>query len=313
MLRTSMLALLVVLCLASTTRAQNPDAGFTPGPHNNPETCGDLWRGIGLPDYAREQERDTVVVCHSRYVLSHNNDDKTPDWVFEHLTPEQISGTNTRPKIKFKPDPFVAPDKRAVDDDYKNSKFDRGHQAPSGDFTANREWMVESFFLSNIVPQVGVGFNQGIWKKLEDHVRDLVSERGDLYVMTGPVNPNEVGDAQVVINDTGNACRKTIVLKPLPRKSICGAKMSGCVNGVTVPVALYKVVYDPRMQRANAFIMPNIDHRDANGFSNSFEYIKKFQVTVQIVEKFTGLEFFPELPATTRRTVVSQCAEPMAH
>ena len=173
MRRSSMLALLAALCLAGATRAQNTDAGFTPGPHNDPNTCSDLWKKVGLPVYAREQERDTIVVCHTRYVLSHNNANKTPDWVLEHLTRAQVSGTNKRPKVKFKPDPYVPPDKRAVDSDYTNSKFDRGHQAPSEDFNENRQWMIESFILSNVVPQVGVGFNQGIWKSLEGHVRDL--------------------------------------------------------------------------------------------------------------------------------------------
>ncbi len=315
MLRTSMLTVMAALCAAGAAQAQNADsaAGFTPGPHNDANTCSDLWKGVGLPEYAREQGRDTIIVCHSRYVLSHNNEGKTPDWVLERLTREQVSGDNTRPKMKFQPEPFVPEDKRAVDDDYKNSKFDRGHQAPSGDFTEKREWMVESFFLSNIVPQIGVGFNQGIWKNLEDHVRDLVRRRGELYVVTGPVYPDEIGEAEVTISDTNNVCRKTIVLDPLPRKSICGSKMTGCVNGVTVPVALFKMIYDPHLRRANAFIMPNINHRDASGFSDPFEYIKKFQVSVQVVEKFTGLEFFSALAPVVRKQVVMQCAAPMSH
>ncbi len=152
-----------LLCLSGAAAAQN--AEFTPGPQNDPETCADLWKGIGLPEYSRE-DRDATIVCHTKYVLSHSNDDKIPDWVLERLTREQIGGTNKRPKVKFKPEDFVDKGKRAVDDDYRNSKFDRGHQAPSDDFKADVEWMKESFILSNIVPQIGVGFNQGIWRSL---------------------------------------------------------------------------------------------------------------------------------------------------
>lgn len=313
MRRSSMLALLALVCLIGTAQAQATDTSFTPGPHNDPSTCSGLWKGVGLPVYAREQERDTIIVCHTRYVLSHNNADKTPDWVLEHLTRAQVSGTNSRPRVKFKPDPFVPPDKRAVDGDYTNSKFDRGHQAPSEDFNENRQWMIESFILSNVVPQVGVGFNQGIWKSLEAHVRDLARARGELYVITGPVYPGELDGETVTIKRSANRCHETIVLKPLPRTSICGARMSGCVNGVTVPVALYKIVYDPYMQRANAFIMPNIKHRSTRGLADPFDYIRKYQVTVRMVERLTGLEFFPALAASTRRSVVSRCAEPMEH
>ena len=89
--------------------------------------------------------------------------------------------------------------------------------------------------------------------------------------------------------------------------------MSGCVDGVTVPVALFKIVYDPHMQRANAFLMPNIKYPSTRAIPDTFAYLKKFQVTVQTVERFTGLEFFPALSANTRQPVVSQCAEAMAH
>ena len=172
----SLLAAAAALCFASAAAAQNAhdNAGFTPGPQNDPETCRDLWQAVGLPEYSRPDERDTTIVCHTRYVLSHNNDALGPDWVLEHLTAEQISGSNTRPKMKFQHETLVP--KGAVDADYTNSGFDRGHQAPSGDFNANVDWMKESFFLSNIVPQVGIGFNRDIWAKLENHVRDIARD-----------------------------------------------------------------------------------------------------------------------------------------
>lgn len=306
----SMFVIAAAFSVAGAAAAQQ--AAFTPGTENDPETCADLWKGIGLPDYARDSERDTTIVCHTKYVLSHNNDDKTPDWVLEHLTREQVSGTNKRPKMKFQPEPFVAEDKRAVDKDYTNSKFDRGHQAPSDDFKQNRDWMVESFFLSNIVPQVGVGFNRGIWKELEDHVRDVTRDRGELYVITGPVYRSESGDGKIVISDSVNACRNKIVLDPPKRQSICGATTS-CDAGVTVPSALFKIVYDPRNKRANAFILPNINHRDAADFTEPLDYLKKFQVTVQVVEKYTGLEFFRAIPARSRRPFMTQCGALMTH
>jgi endonuclease G, mitochondrial len=311
MLRTIAFAMLAAVCVAGAAAAQDNKAaaGFTPGPHNDPDTCGDLWKGIGLPEYAREDERDATIVCHTKYVLSHNNMDKTPDWVIEHLTKAQITGTNKRSKMKFQPEPFVDPQKRAVDDDYKNSKFDRGHQAPSDDFKANRDWMIESFYLSNIVPQVGAGFNRGIWKNLEDHVRDLVNDRGELYVVTGPVYRGETGNGKITIGTDINLCRKAIVLDPPARETICGSK-SKCEDGVTVPSALYKIIYDPFMGRANAFILPNISHR---GFTDPLEYLKKFQVTVQVVETLTGLEFFRDLPLAERRPLTEQCAEMMEH
>lgn len=291
----------------------SPAAGeeFQAGPANNPETCKELWEGIGLPRYARPGEHDADIVCHTKYVLSHNGESKTPDWVLEHLTKSQF-GKHTRPKLKFRPDPDLPEDKRAVDADYRNSKFDRGHQAPSADFSGNPDWMVESFFLSNIVPQVGAGFNRGIWKNLEDIVRDLiVDNRSELYVITGPVYRDEDGK-KISISAKANPCRNAIVLDPPKKEAICGSKAK-CENGVTVPAALFKIIYDPRLKRANAFILPNINHRDSADFKDPVDYLKKFQTSVQVVEKYTGLEFFRDLSKRDRRPVLEQCTTMMLH
>lgn len=303
--RRLLLAAAAALCLTSAAAAQNAhdNPGFTPGPQNDPETCRDLWQGVGLPEYSRPDERDTTIVCHTRYVLSHNNDALGPDWVLEHLTAEQISGSNTRPKMKFQHETLVP--KGAVDADYTNSGFDRGHQAPSGDFNANVDWMKESFFLSNIVPQVGPGFNRDIWAKLENHVRDIARDRGELYVITGPVYPN--GSEPITIGTSANKCRNEIVLNPPSKKSVCG-KDRTCADGVIVPSAMFKIIYDPSMGVANAFLMPNINHRDAKNFSDPLDYIKKFQVTVQAVENVTNVDFLQAIPAGSRRPVETQCA-----
>lgn len=303
--RRLLLAAAAALYLTSAAAAQNAhdNPGFTPGPQNDPETCRDLWQGVGLPEYSRPDERDTTIVCHTRYVLSHNNDALGPDWVLEHLTAEQISGSNTRPKMKFQHETLVP--KGAVDADYTNSGFDRGHQAPSGDFNANVDWMKESFFLSNIVPQVGPGFNRDIWAKLENHVRDIARDRGELYVITGPVYPN--GSEPITIGTSANKCRNEIVLNPPSKKSVCG-KDRTCTDGVIVPSAMFKIIYDPSMGVANAFLMPNINHRDAKNFSDPLDYIKKFQVTVQAVENVTNVDFLQAIPAGSRRPLETQCA-----
>ena len=305
MRRLSILVAAAALLIAGAAAAQNAhdNPGFAPGPQNDPDTCRDLWQGVGLPQYSRPDERDTTIVCHTRYVLSHNNDALTPDWVLEHLTVEQISGSNTRPKMKFQHETLVP--RGAVDADYVSSGFDRGHQAPSDDFKANVDWMKESFFLSNIVPQVGIGFNRDIWAKLEMHVRDIVRDRGELYVMTGPVYPN--GSQPIAITGAANKCGNDIVLDPPPKKAVCG-KASQCEDGVIVPSAMYKIIYDPNLGVANAFLMPNINHRNAKNFSDPLDYIAKFQVTVQAVESVTDVDFLQGLPQDLRRPVETQCA-----
>ena len=143
-------------------------------------------------------------------MLSHNNVNKTPDWVLERLNKEQFAGGKDRPKTKFQPEEFVCQAARAVDKQYANSKMDRGHQAPSADFSSADELMRESFTLSNAVPQQGLGFNRHIWKEFEDLVRKLAQDRGEIIVITGPINRDN-GEVVTIKAET-NPCRNEITL-----------------------------------------------------------------------------------------------------
>jgi endonuclease G len=58
--------------------------------------------------------------------------------------------------------------------------------APSADMAWDEQAMSESFYLSNMVPQVGIGMNRGIWKDLEEKVRKWTLDRKSVYVFTGP-------------------------------------------------------------------------------------------------------------------------------
>ena len=46
--------------------------------------------------------------------------------------------------------------------------------------------MKDSFLMSNISPQLP-GFNRGIWKRLEEQVRQFALKENTLYVVTGTV------------------------------------------------------------------------------------------------------------------------------
>lgn len=49
---------------------------------------------------------------------------------------------------------------RAKLQDYFRSGYDRGHMVPAADAKFSQDAMDETFLLSNIAPQVGVGFNR---------------------------------------------------------------------------------------------------------------------------------------------------------
>ena len=62
--------------------------------------------------------------------------------------------------------------------------LDRGHQIPSADRLRDGDNQ-QTFYGTNMTPQIGKKFNQGIWAKLEGKVRSWSDKYDTLYVVTG--------------------------------------------------------------------------------------------------------------------------------
>jgi endonuclease G len=103
------------------------------------------------------------------YVLSYDRKTRTAHWVFEHLTAEHIKKNDAvdRSKCDFKPDESIHPFFRADNSDYRKSGYDRGHLAAAGNHKRDQKHVEQTFYLSNISPQVGQGFNRDSWNRLE--------------------------------------------------------------------------------------------------------------------------------------------------
>ncbi|KAG1765739.1 hypothetical protein EV702DRAFT_1212246 [Suillus placidus] len=76
---------------------------------------------------------------------------------------------------------------RAKLQDYFRSGCDGGHMVPAADAKLSQEAMDETFLLSNIAPQVGVGINRHYWAYLEDWCRRLTGSFSDVCVFTIPL------------------------------------------------------------------------------------------------------------------------------
>ncbi|MCB1107344.1 MAG: DNA/RNA non-specific endonuclease [Chlamydiia bacterium] len=120
------------------------------------------------------------------YTLAYDTRGKIPFWTHEHLTVESLEKNVERAGIPFSEDQEIYQLHRSKLSDYAKSGFDRGHITPAGDVPFSKEALEETFYLSNICPQ-NPQFNRGVWKKLEQHIRSLVREEGELEVITGPL------------------------------------------------------------------------------------------------------------------------------
>ena len=102
-----------------------------------------------------------TVTQHSAYSLVYNHKHMQANWVAYNLTYGNTIGGAER-SSKFSIDPAISP-RTAVTSDYTKTGYDRGHLAPAGDMKFSAQAMAESFYMSNVSPQLP-GFNRGIWK-----------------------------------------------------------------------------------------------------------------------------------------------------
>lgn len=68
---------------------------------------------------------------------------------------------------------------------YSSNSYARGHQVPNADRNANATAQAQTYYATNMTPQIQNGFNGGIWAKLEAAVRDQATTTDTVYVVTG--------------------------------------------------------------------------------------------------------------------------------
>jgi endonuclease G len=200
-----------------------------------------------------------AILYRRGYVLDYDTNTKVASWVSYHLTKDYLVQKVDR-SDDFRPDPDIPAGKRSEMADYEKSGYDRGHLAPAEDMRRETKTESETFLLTNMSPQIGVGFNRAIWMQLEKKVRAWAKARKNIYVVDGPIyadkHPKTIG----------------------PDK-------------VAVPTHFYKIVVscapDGKDLDAIAFIMPNMDI--------SGKKPEAYITSIDEVEKETGLNFMPDL------------------
>lgn len=196
-----------------------------------------------------------AIIERPYYTLRYSEEHEQAMWVAYKLVADSLARPSFERKDDFREDPRVRTGSASLTD-YKGSGFDRGHLAPAADFSYDEFALSQSFYMSNMSPQ-DPSFNRGVWKKLEDQVRDWAKENQAVYVVTGPVLGKK--------------------LKTIGR------------NEVSVPEYYYKIVLDiekPEV-KAIAFLMKN---------EKSSAELENFVVSIDELEKLTQLDFFPSMP-----------------
>jgi endonuclease G len=210
---------------------------------------GQIIQKLELPKHSASDQ----IIRHSAYTLCYSEPHEQASWVAYELTRAETQKAVERSN-KFMIDPLVKTGS-ARDADYKASGYDRGHLAPAADMGWSTQAMQESFYYSNMSPQLP-SFNRGIWKQLEELVRDWAIAEDTILIVTGPILRN-------------------------------GLPTIGA-NKVSIPEYYYKAILDlsGKTHKGIGFILPN---------RAGSEPLQSYTVSIDSLEKVSGLDFYYQL------------------
>ena len=230
---------------------QNSDLKFL----GRPEDPGSSSRIMDSAKFIPEPGTGNLLVLHHHFALSYAERHEQAEWVAYELTVDQLNSARQERFDYFAPD-IKIPSRSAVHRDYSGSGYTRGHLAPAADMAYDPVAAEECFFMSNVSPQLKA-FNNGIWRELEENVRDWARKNRRLYVVTGPVLSK-------------------------------GIKGKIGRNRVSVPSLFYKVLLDYTQPdiKGIAFLLPN---------EKSERPLQEYACSIDSVESVTGIDFFSKL------------------
>ena len=162
-------------------------------------------------------------ICRQAYLVGYDASSKIPQYVEWTLSPDHALGCVERSNA-FVTDGSIKGG--ATPDDYAKTGYDKGHMAPDGDQSWDQQVEYESFLMTNMTPQAG-SLNRGIWKLLE------TSFRG--WVVQGNTNYTAISGA------------------------IYDSKDKKIGNGVVVPHAFYKIVFNNKTNEYAGWEFPHVE------------------------------------------------------
>lgn len=150
--------------------------------------------------------------------------------------------------------------------DYTHSGYDRGHMAPAADMKWNETAMEESFLLSKYLSANSLNKPRPAGKNWKNKIREWVQRDSALLITCGP-------------------------FVSTPRKTIGR-------HEIVVPARFFKVVAVPYSgtPRGIAFIFDNEAEQPS---------LKELAITIDSVERVTGIDFFHNLPDSIEQKIES--------
>lgn len=221
---------------------------YIPGRIELPEIKDIQWF-IQHSSYAMEYDtaqRHSLWVAYKFYSdYNVKNVSRSDEWAFDPIIPKQYQSLNSKTQT------------------FSYAGYDRGHLCASEDRVFSLDANEETFYFSNMSPQLS-WFNQQIWKNLEEEVRKWAqaTDCDTLYVVTGgAINPG--------VETLGVLAER---------------------NNVTIPKYYFKALVKRQGDTFDgiAFWLENKKY-------NSNKVTHEYSMTIRELEEQTGINFFPYL------------------
>lgn len=194
---------------------------------------------------------DDQELCKTNYAVIHRCAVKAPIAVFEHLTVSDITGPARR-RDNFRADPDVLPQCQSTLADYATA----GHIYDRGHMSpagnnTQNDQIMSESFFLSNTVPQVANNNRGIWRQLETQERQWARQPGTDYYI---ISGGIFGSNHKVIG-----------------------------NNVGVPDYLYKIIIEKNSGTIHAYMIPNTAIPVID--------LEKYQVSVRIVEQYSGLRF----------------------
>lgn len=210
------------------------------------------------------------------YVTLHDGDLRTALWTAHRLTRADVIRGESNERVEcFRPDIRLPEQHAAIEEDYEEPIFDRGHLTPDRDLRDDLTEQVNSYVLSNMAPQYGK-FNRGIWGRIENLGRDWAKAHRTLYVTSGALFDFNRRDDR---DKDANAARM-------------GSHHQ--TARVAIPSHFYKVFLRKSEDRwcTIAFLL---EHHNGPSISKAARRLQKAIKPLAVIEDRTEITFHPEL------------------
>ena len=150
--------------------------------------------------------------------------------------------------------------------------YSRGHLIPNASRNGISEMQLQTFYVTNSVPQVQNNFNSGVWSSLEGALQSMASKK-IVYIVTG-VAFAKVGET----------------------KTISYTQAKDDTKDVPIPNYFYKLVLKVATNSSGAVTSASTVGFWFENKAYSGSTYSNYTVSVDQVEQWTGFDFFANLP-----------------